>query len=284
FNRNERIVTPSVEKQPRLIVQHRLAALAERKDRVDHIGADDGHQKIMEHNPLVVPPDELLHGLEPLVWMFVADLIVEPQQRGLELRDDHVLVVSRIPDHGPRPRVGAAALRRAPWHVARIRIGGIPGESASELEVPAVGLVQVRLIVRSAAVDIVEIELRTAEVNQRIRVVLLHQRAGWIKRQVMIDELAEIRVAGGDALVLFVVDLRFRSRLLLSLRDHQRRQRVQRGFRKARRAEPSKHPTETSLEERRVRRKLRAPNATVAAAYRQPWHATSCGRTVTSTT
>ena len=238
----------------------------------------------MEHDPLVVPPDDLLHGLEGLVWMFVAQLIVKAQHRGLQLRDDHVLIVSGISNQGTRPPAGARAFRHVAGHIAGIRIAGVPRESASELKMPAVGLVQIRLIVRSAAVDVVEVELRTAKVNQRIRVVLLHQRAGWIKCEVMIDELAEIGVAGGDALVLFVVDLRFRSRLLLSLRDHQRRQRVQRGFRKARRAEPSKHPTETSLEERRVRRKLRAPNATVAAAYRQPWHATSCGRTVTSTT
>ena len=134
-------MTPSVEEKPRLIVQQRLAALEMWEDRLDHVVADDGHQEIMQHDPLIVPADELLDGLEALVRVFVTELIVEAQHCGLQLRDDHVLIVSGVPNQCPRPPVGAATFRRVTRHVARIRIGGVPGESASELEVPPVRLV-----------------------------------------------------------------------------------------------------------------------------------------------
>ena len=114
----------------------------------------------------------------------------------------------------------------------------------------AVRLVEVGLIVRAASVDIVEIELRISKVDECIRIVLLHQRTGRIERQVVIDELAEIRVAGGDALVLFVIDLRFRSRLRFGFGDHESGERVQCVSRKDRRAQSSEHAAEPTLEQR----------------------------------
>jgi hypothetical protein len=66
-------------------------------------------------------------------------------------------------------------------------------------------LIQVGLIVRTAAVQIIEIEARCTEVRKRVRVVLLLKTAGGIERQVVIDELAEVCVACTNAQILFVV-------------------------------------------------------------------------------
>src|SRR6478609_6512831 len=69
-------------------------------------------------------------------------------------------------------------------------------------------VVQVRLIVRAAAVDRVEIEAWRAKIFQRIRVVLLLQRAVRIERQIVIDELTEVGVSSRNRRI-FVTSLRF---------------------------------------------------------------------------
>jgi len=56
----------------------------------------------------------------------------------------------------------------------------------------------VRLVIGATAVDIVEVEPRGAKVRQTVGVVQLLEAAGPVERQVVVDELAEVRVAGAD--------------------------------------------------------------------------------------
>lgn len=72
------------------------------------------------------------------------------------------------------------------------------GQRRSEHEGPSVIVVHIRLVGRAAAVNVVQIELRRAEVLQRVGVVLFLQATGRIERQVVSDELPEIRKGGGD--------------------------------------------------------------------------------------
>src|SRR5205085_1065341 len=61
--------------------------------------------------------------------------------------------------------------------------------------------------------DVVEVEARRAEVHQPVGIVLLLQAARRVEREVVVDELAEVGVAGVDAAVLLGV-LELRGRVL----------------------------------------------------------------------
>ncbi len=73
----------------------------------------------------------------------------------------------------------------------------------------AVVAIEIGLIRRTAAVDVVEIERRRPEILERVRIVLALQAADRVERNVVVDELAEIRVSGADAGVLFIVRFGF---------------------------------------------------------------------------
>ena len=66
-------------------------------------------------------------------------------------------------------------------------------------------IVEVRLVCRPSAIDIIQIECRTAEVYQCVGIVLLLQAARRIKRQIVIDELAEIGIKGWYSAFLVVL-------------------------------------------------------------------------------
>jgi len=62
------------------------------------------------------------------------------------------------------------------------------------------------LIIRATAIDVVEVQTRRSKIVQHVRVVLAHQRRCRIKRDVMIDELAKIRVASRNLGIEFLVE------------------------------------------------------------------------------
>ncbi len=116
------------------------------------------------------------------------DLVVEPVEQSLQLRNDHVLVVARVSDDGAAlQRAGDAAARQ----IAGRRVRGRARQGSAKQKRPGV-LVQVRLVVGAAAIHTVEIESRRAEVDERVRIVLPLQAAGGIEREVVIDELAQV--------------------------------------------------------------------------------------------
>ena len=69
----------------------------------------------------------------------------------------------------------------------------IPEQKQGEAFV-VVEFVQVRLIVGSTPIKIIQIERGRAKVQKRVGIILLLQAAGRIKRDVMIDELAKIGI------------------------------------------------------------------------------------------
>jgi len=149
--------------------------------------------------------------LRPLPWGValdaVHDLVVQLQHRALELGDDEVLVVARVPDdRDPRARRPRQVGAREPL-VGRDRI--------AEHEVQAVVLVEERLVRGAAPVDVVQVEAWRAVVGECVGVGLAGQARHRVERDVVVDELPEVRVARGQAElavverggVLVVVDL-----------------------------------------------------------------------------
>ena len=135
----------------------------------------------------------LLHGLEGQPFIVVDHAVVEAQHQPLKLGDDAVLVVAGIADQ-------CAALEAR--QVDGVGYAGA-GQRLAEEKLAGI-VVHVGLVVRTAPVEIVQIERRRAEIDQPVRVLLLGQRAHGIEGDVVIDELAEIRVERGNSALLGV--------------------------------------------------------------------------------
>src|SRR5262249_34706521 len=102
-----------------------------------------------------------------------------------------------------RARRGLALLR------GRSRAPGSPPPQRIPKEKELIAVVQVRLITWTASIDTVEIEGGSAVVDERVGIVLLLQTARRVERQVVIDELSQVRVESGyPALFLVLAVLR----------------------------------------------------------------------------
>ena len=151
----------------------------------------------MDHEPLVVPAHGLSDVVEPLRSgrLLGPHRVVELQEQGVDLGDQLVLVVARVADDGPAVRVADQV--RSPLAEAGGRLVG------PEVERAVIGvLVEVGLVVWTAAVEAVQVEPRRAEVDLGARVEHALGDRRRVERQVVVDELAEIGVAAGDGDVL----------------------------------------------------------------------------------
>ena len=149
----------------------------------------DLRQEIVQDDVLVMKPDKLLKLAEiGDLRMVVDDFVVETQEQTLQLRDDCILVVTRIADQGP------ARFRIVAREIARFRILAARDRIAEE---EFVAVVHIGLIARSAAIDIVEIEGGRAEVGQAVGITVLNQCGHRIEGHIVIDELTEIGIRAG---------------------------------------------------------------------------------------
>ena len=131
---------------------------------------------------------------------------MKSMEKSLKLRNDRVLVVARIADQRAAAEilfVRAAQVRRrcVARQIARTRIAA--GQLFASKK-SSIGIVHIRLIGRAAAIDIVQVEGRRAEIRQRVEIVLLLQTAGRIEGDIVIDELAEIGIQRRNAAFFFV--------------------------------------------------------------------------------
>src|SRR5690606_32930602 len=112
---------------------------------------------------------------EALRWRTVdrlGDGVVEAEEREVELRDDDILVVTRIADQRATPRrVGVRDARQIE----------LPIVDRLHAKADAVRFVEKGLVNRTAAVEGVEIEARRAEIVQRIGIVAPLQTRGRIE-------------------------------------------------------------------------------------------------------
>ena len=157
-----------------------------------------------------------LHFGKTQLRVVVCKAVVKAQEHAVQLADDDVLVVALVARQRAVELLAIVLCPAVSRQVVRDDRAVRPfGQRPAELEPAFFALVQVGLVVGAAAVDAVEVELRRAEVDQRVDVVLLLHAAGGVEGDVVVDELAEVGVAGVDAAVLFVV---VQARCLFSLR------------------------------------------------------------------
>ncbi len=143
-----------------------------------------------------MPAHDALRLLEQLVVVErrarslqrIDDLVVKVQKHRLQLADDVVLVVARVADQ--RATVDVA------WELTLAF--GLIGVAPEQEAVALVVLIQIRLVIGTAAVQGVQIEAWRAEIFRGIRIVLLLQGAIRIEGEIVIDELPEVGVSGWD--------------------------------------------------------------------------------------
>ena len=159
----------------------RLALRTEVLARALERGAEDGRQILVQHDPVVVAQDD--PARLPEAADLVRDAVVEAREQQVQLRDDRVLVVARVPGQGDLLVVAREVERRA--RVEQQPLG------------PQL-LVQVGLQVGSAAVERVEVEPRRAVVDRAAGPAGAGPERRRVERDVVVDELAEVREAGRD--------------------------------------------------------------------------------------
>ena len=142
----------------------------------------------MHDHPLEVPPGEPLRLGQRAGQAGVQAAVVELEEEQVQLGDDEVLVVAGVTDQR-----GAVV---APGQV--VDALGV----AHDPQVLAVRLVQLRVGGGAASVDRGQVEDGTVEVGQPFGVHLLRRHRGAVQRHVVVDELAEERVAGRDVRVV----------------------------------------------------------------------------------
>ncbi|MGY4330041.1 hypothetical protein ACVWWG_004458 [Bradyrhizobium sp. LB7.2] len=155
LDRHERIGLPVVVGELAAVVAARGLQF------VQHAGMDDAWQEIVQHDVLIVESNALLHVLERQAVIVVDHAVVKAQHQGLELRDDAVLVVAGIADQR------AALEARQVAGIGHARAGHLLAEAEFD------AVIHVGLVVRTAAVEIIQIERRRAEVDEPVGVLLL---------------------------------------------------------------------------------------------------------------
>src|SRR5260370_39713320 len=120
----------------------------------------------MEHHVLIMETHELLYVLKFRMWLVLHRAIVKTMKKPLELRDDGILVVAWITNQR------AGGIRAITRQICRpylrlSRVDGFPQQKGFP-----VCVVHVRLIVRPAPINVVEVKSRSSKIGQRIRVIL----------------------------------------------------------------------------------------------------------------
>ena len=157
----------------------------------------------MDRDPLIVPAARTARLLEALS---LVDLpIVKAENGQMQLRNNDVLVIASIANDGRPLRVEGVRTERA----LPARCGG----AAEQIQLAAVvlpeqepagtvPLVEIRLILRTSPVHAVEIEPRRTKVAQVWRNVFFLEAGAGVEGQIVVDQLTEVRLAGGDEIVV----------------------------------------------------------------------------------
>ena len=151
----------------------------------------------------------------------------------MQLRHDQVLVVARVAEVGGADAVAG----QVEQFVVRV-----------DQQVAGLGrVVELRAARRSLAVDAAEVELRRVVVGHRPRVLLLLGQRGLVEGHVVVDELAEVDVAGRHRLVVerdvAVLDVVQRRLAVVHLQG----QRGEQGVRRVVGRQPLEHHPEAGL-------------------------------------
>src|SRR5215211_6955710 len=184
------------------------------QDVIHHWFANGLFQELVHDDPLVIPAYQALRLGEHLAGMREPEValhvihhgVVEPEHRHVQLRDDQVLVISRIAE-----KRGTLVV---PWQVeARESTRGDCRwtRDASHHKLDALAshtlIVEVRLSSVPGSIHAVEFEQRVSEVLNGFRICLPFQARSRIKRNVVVEKLTEERHARRERGVVRVSDV-----------------------------------------------------------------------------
>ena len=172
-----------------------------REHVVDQRLTDEQRQELVHDHPLVVPAREGARLLEhrrgrTRRWnaLHVVDgVVVEQQERGVQPRDDDVLVIATVADD----RGVAGVAREVLEEAAALDL---------ELDPPARRVVELRASGRPRAVHRVEVEVRVAAVHRSADRERRPQGRHEVERHVVVHELTHERRTRGVGRVVRVVD------------------------------------------------------------------------------
>nr|WP_307042930.1 hypothetical protein [Agromyces ramosus] len=171
----------------------------------EHRGVDDARDEVVPGEVLVEPHRDALRLEEEAspaagrcargIRELLQHVVVHEGECQLQLRDDDVLVVAGIADHGDA--LGVAL--QVGLEARRIRArAGREEPREPVVEHPRV-VVEIGLVVGPAPVEAVEVESWRAEVLQPVGIVVPGEARLRIEGDVVVDELAEVRVADRHA-------------------------------------------------------------------------------------
>ena len=216
-----------------------------------------------------MPSHSLLHALEGVVGMLINQFVMKLQHGRMELCHDHVLVITLVADERPFGSFVDGIIESG-------QVPCLAGFFVFEQRAPKSKLlpkIHPWLVSGPTAVQRIQVQPRSAEIDQRIRIVLLLQARRGVERDIVINELTEVRIAGGDSHVLFVIlnalvvclkcgDGRILVGVqVLRVRSHGQPQIEKRLLGPLGGWQGPKHPSEASFELRRSQNGVVAPDA-----------------------
>src|SRR5262245_40678629 len=188
FERQERGVPPGIGSKTRKWLT--LGCLADELIDMIRVRNDVSFEIVVNNDPLVMPfhlslrcPEQILAAEIRRTFQHINNAVVKSQERDVKLRKDDVRVISRITDNGDALRVARKILLLAARSCAE-----------DELVILTI-VVEIGRVLRTAAVQAVQVKARRSEVLQHVGVVASLKTRDGIKRKVMRNELSEIRVS-----------------------------------------------------------------------------------------
>ena len=187
-----------------------LAAVIQ--NRCDDALLGDAFDPVVQHQPLVVPRHEPARLGEDRLrrqaagGKGVADFVVKFQERDVRLRDDEIFVVAMIANQREAFRAARQIVAMVAGHAAGRDVDVLSDEQLRPRILAAgisrVARVQVTAAVGPQTVYRIEIQCRRSEVldGGRVRLLLANRRQ--IQRDIVIDELAQVREACRDVRIV----------------------------------------------------------------------------------
>ena len=100
LDRHISLIAHLIKMQARFVLPDRFVLAQVREDFLHHFGPAELDEKVIHHDPLVVPAHQLLHFGKRRFGHLVDELVVELKHRTVQLRDDHILVIAFVADQG----------------------------------------------------------------------------------------------------------------------------------------------------------------------------------------
>src|SRR6266481_1715978 len=130
--------------------------------------AADLDQEVVDNNPLILPTHHLLNLAKRRRGILIHKLVMKLQHCSMQLRNDHVFVVTLITDQGSLRRLWIVDI-----DVTRkiTHIGSLAVLSQGSTQPEFVAVKHVRLISRTPSIHGIKIKTRSAEIHEGVRIV-----------------------------------------------------------------------------------------------------------------